>query len=87
MYLVASLNNHSQKCIKSAEAIYCYELDGPHFGFLDILINESNHKKICFSDLSTSYMHPKNTLLSDHSSFLAGSFAFQIDEIEVFTKQ
>jgi hypothetical protein len=69
------------------QAIYCHSKYGPSFG-LDISIaNNANTTNSCDSRLGYSYTHPQYAHgTNEAKSFLAGSFRFQLDEIEVYQK-
>ena len=90
---IFSLINNDKKPLKinwsQNEGIYCRKLIGPTFGGgPDIRIeDESNKYTNSSSNLGHSYIHPDYPKGSkEANSFLAGSFNFQVDEIEVFTK-
>ena len=71
-------------------AIYCDSRHGPIFGGgRDIQItNNSNTTMKSYSDLGFSYSHPQYACFTDEvQTFLAGSFKFQLDEIEVYQKE
>jgi len=73
--------------------IACSFLDGPIFGGIsgkrDIFISgKSNLKSTSYSKLGQSFIHPDYLEGSNKAkSFLAGSHKFQVEEIEVYTKQ
>jgi hypothetical protein len=90
---IFSLINNDKKPLKinwsQNEGIYCRKLIGPTFGGgPDIRIeDESNKYTNSSSNLGHSYIHPDYPKGSkEANSFLAGSSNFQVDEIEVFTK-
>jgi hypothetical protein len=68
-------------------AIRCYSNNGPIFGQGDFNIaGDANSNVNSYSLLGYSYQHPTYALGTDESySFLAGSYFFQVSEIEVFT--
>jgi hypothetical protein len=70
-------------------AIYCNSKFGPTFGVGDIcLANNANTKMNSYSQLGHSYSHPQYACGTiEAQSFLAGSFNFKLDEIEVFQKE
>jgi hypothetical protein len=76
------------KC-KNRQAIYSHSSSGPLFGYYDIRIEDrSNTNTNSYSDLGQSYTHPDYAQSSSGArSFLAGSYNFQVSEIEVYTKQ
>jgi hypothetical protein len=67
-------------------SIICSSDYGPMFGSgYDICIyNNSNTTMDSCSDLGRSYQHPQP---SQGQSYLAGSYQFQLSEIEVFYKE
>ena len=70
-------------------AIRCYAGFGPTFGDgKDIYVaSNSNTNTISYSNLGDTYTHPKYAKGTYQSkSFLAGSFQFQLSEIEVYQK-
>jgi hypothetical protein len=75
---------------QSQYAIYGGPQFGPTFGFRsDIYIrNNPNTEKNSFSELGNSYNHPRYTKGSNELlGFLAGSYRFQLSEIEVYHKE
>jgi hypothetical protein len=59
---------------------------GPYFGPGDLIINDKSYTNI--SDLGYHYSHPDYAYGSNEArSFLAGSYYFQVSEIEVYTKE
>ena len=72
------------------EAIYCNSRYGPTFGGgNDIRIaKNANTTMDSFSNLGFAYEHPQYAHGTDEAqSFLAGSYRFQLDEIEVYQKE
>ena len=70
-------------------AILCSVGYGPTFGAgHDIYIaSNSNKNKTSYSYLGHDYLHPQYTQNSEQSrTFLAGSYNFQVQEIEVYSK-
>jgi hypothetical protein len=70
--------------------ICCSSSYGPIFGGgNDLLIaDKSNTNTNSYSNLGHSYTHPDYRFETNEAkSFLAGSYNFQVSEIEVFTKQ
>jgi len=72
--------------INATKSIICHPNLGPIFGDLfDILICDySNTTAGCYSLLGNSYQHPQP---NEGGSYLAGSFNFQLSEIEVYQKR
>jgi hypothetical protein len=71
-------------------AIHCDTKYGPIFGFVgDICIaNNANTPMDSVSNLGFTYKHPRYAFgTNEAQSFLAGSFHFQLDEIEVYQKE
>ena len=88
---IFSLINKTNKPIKMKSAenvIDCDQRYGPVFGFNDFRIaDKSNSNLESFSNLGSSYIHPDYTKGSKEArSFLAGSYNFQVAEMEVYTK-
>jgi hypothetical protein len=91
---IFSLINQLNKPIKmkwsQGYGIYCHTSYGPTFGGgHDLHIaNQSNLNATSYSNLVHSYTHPDYAYGSNEAkSFLAGSYNFQVSEIEVYTKQ
>ena len=91
-----SLTNKENKPCKmkidpkqSSNAIYCSSEYGPIFGHSDIFISSnSNINNWCQSNLGLVYKHPLYQHGSiEAKSFLAGSYFFQLSEIEVYEKE
>ena len=88
-----SLINKDKQLIKmkvnnnGTNAICCHSDYGLTF-FGDIFIcNNANTANGSISNLGQSYTHPQYAYNSiEAKSFLAGSYTFQIDEIEVYAK-
>ncbi len=88
--LINKLNKPlKMKCINSGQAIFCSPSFGPNFGGYDLeIFNNSNINSDSNSNLGGSYKHPDYEKDSNETkSFLAGSYTFQVSEIEVYTKQ
>ena len=91
-FLFSLTNKDNQPCkmkINSSQhqqAIYCYSGYGPSFGNDDICIkSNSNTNTDSYSNLGGTYTHPKYAYgTNEAQSFLAGSYRFQLSEIEVF---
>jgi len=92
-----SLTNRDSQPIKMKinpnehrHAIYSQNRCGPTFGFgHDINIaDNANTTWDSYSDLGKSYLHPQYAYQTNKAQdFLAGSFQFQLDEIEVYQKE
>jgi hypothetical protein len=91
-----SLTNKDNKPLKMLvgpheheSAIYCDSKYGPTFGYGDICIaNNANTTMDSYSELGHTYSHPQYAEGTNEAvSFLAGSFEFQLDEIEVYQKE
>jgi hypothetical protein len=69
-------------------AIFCSSYYGPTFS-QDIILEENfNTTMYSLSDLGNCYKHPQYAKgTNEAQSFLAGSFYFQLDEIEVYQKE
>jgi hypothetical protein len=70
-------------------AIQCDMSYGPIFGWSDIAIfNNANSIMSSSSNLGSVYRHPQYAHgTNEAKSFLAGSYKFQLDEIEVYQKE
>jgi hypothetical protein len=68
-------------------AIFCSSYYGPTFG-QDIILEENFNKTMYSrSDLGFTYKHPQYACgTNEAESFLAGTYEFQLDEIEVYQK-
>jgi hypothetical protein len=68
-------------------AIYCHSGYGPSFGE-DICVSNNANEIMCnYSNLGYSYKHAQNEYGTiEAQSFLAGSYEFQLGEIEVYQK-
>jgi hypothetical protein len=91
---IFSLTNKLNKPIKikwsKNNGIYCNSNYGPVFGGgCDLYIaDKSNINTRSSSNLGHSYIHPDYACESNEAkSFLAGSFNFQVSEIEVYIRQ
>jgi hypothetical protein len=88
--LINNLNKPLKIKCSNDFAIYCQINYGPTFGRgHDFRIADySNTNSDSYSYLGSSYVHPDHNKGSNEAkSFLAGSFYFQVSEIEVYTKQ
>jgi hypothetical protein len=69
-------------------AIFCDPKCGPIFGSDIIIVNNANTTMDSRSNLGFAYSHPQYVKgTSEAKSFLAGSFWFQLDAIEVYQKE
>jgi len=69
-------------------AICCDSEFGPTFGGDIVIENNANTTIDSFSKLGFSYRHPQyEEGTNEAKTFLAGSFNFQLDEIEVYQKE
>jgi hypothetical protein len=90
---IFSLINKENRPLKmkwsQKEGICCYKRYGPTFGAYDFYIaDKSNTNTNSYSNLGHSFTHPDYFYGSNEArSFLAGSFSFKVNEIEVFIKQ
>jgi len=94
---IFSLTNKDNKPLKMKfnpnehhHAIFCHSEFGLTFGYgSDIIIeNNANTTMKSHSDLGKSYPHPQYAYgTNEAATFLAGSFEFQLDEIEVYQKE
>jgi hypothetical protein len=69
-------------------AICCHSQRGPTFGGDICIANNANTTTNSVSYLCSSYKHPQYEYgTNEAETFLAGSFNFQLDEIEVYHKE
>ena len=69
-------------------AIHCHSQLGPSFGCDIRIADNANTTMNSFSGLDNTYRHPQYAARSNEAkTFLAGSFNFQLDEIEVYQKE
>jgi len=87
--LINKLNEPIKIKWSQGNGINCGKSYCPTFGNTDLYIaDKSNTNKISYSNLGHSYIHPDYRFETNEAkSFLAGSYNFQVSEIEVFTKQ
>jgi hypothetical protein len=88
--LINKLNKPIKMKCSQNHGIYCNSSYGPTFGGgHDLHIDDrSNTNTSSYSDLGYSYSHPDYAYRSNEAkSFLAGSYNFQVTEIEVYAKQ
>jgi hypothetical protein len=92
---VFSLTNKDNKPLKMNiypnhhdHAIYCHSELGPTFGYDIFIADNANTTMDSNSDLGSAYEHPQYAEGTDEAqTFLAGSFEFQLDEIELYQKE
>ena len=90
-----SLTNKDSKPLKMKidpihhqSAIYCGSGYGPTFGVDIRIFNNANTTIDSYSNLGCSYKHSHHAFgTNEVRSFLAGSYNFQLVEIEVFQKE
>ncbi len=70
-------------------AIYFHSSWGPTFGCdISLVENDNNPTMDSYSKLGSSYPHPQYKCVTDEAqTFLAGSYRFKLDEIEVYQKE
>jgi hypothetical protein len=87
--LINKLNEPIKIKLSQNKGIYCNSSYGPAFGGHDfIIVDSSNKNEYSYSNLGHSYAHLDYRFETNEAkSFLAGSYNFQVSEIEVFTKQ
>jgi hypothetical protein len=69
-------------------AIYCHFECGPTFGEDIIIENNANKTMDSYSRLGSNYSHPQYEYKTNEAqTFLAGSYQFQLDEIEVYQNE
>jgi hypothetical protein len=91
-FVFSLTNKYNDKCkiVTSNKdySIFCSELHGPIFGQNDIrVLSQANKVHSSYSNLSFTYKHPFYIYGSKRArSFLAGSFYFQLSEIEVYQR-
>jgi hypothetical protein len=70
--------------LNTIKSILCHSGYGPTFGLNDIYICDFANSTVgSYSNLGSSYQHPQP---SQGQSYLAGSYHFQLSEIEVYQK-
>jgi len=92
-FIFSLTNQDNRPCkmitTKPSQSIYCQPGSGPTFGGGNdiVIFNNANEALKSWSNLGYTYKHPcyvHGTSKAD--SFLAGSFRFQLSEIEVYQK-
>ena len=72
---------------KHEYAIFCDSDDGPTFGDDITIVNNANTTMDSYSDLGCAYKHPQYAFETNEAkTFLAGSYKFQLSEIEIYKK-
>jgi hypothetical protein len=92
---IFSLTNNDNKPLKMKihpkkrqYAIYCHFECGPTFGIDLCIADNANTTMVSFSNLGFTYSHPQYEYgTNEAQTFLAGSYQFQLDEIEVYQKE
>ena len=71
------------------KAIYCYYECGPTFGYKDIEMTSNGKTKNCVhTNVGNTYKNPQYAFgTNEAQSFLAGSYYFELSEIEVYEKE
>ena len=89
IFSLINKDNNPLKIVNKADyAILCSTLYGPIFCGDIFISNNSNENQESYSKLGTCYKHdqfPERT--AEAKNYLAGSFNFQLDEIEVYQKK
>ncbi len=98
IFSLANKNNEPFKAISNGSSgIYCYSFYGPSFGYYnnstgttyyDLYISSNSNANLAsYSDLGYGYKNTGYQVETEKAkTILAGSYNFQTDEIEVFTK-
>ena len=91
-FIFCLINKHNRplkmKCHNQNYAIYCSKNYGPKFGYDFYIADKSNKNTTNYSNLGHYYTHPDYAFGSyEAESFLADSFNFQVEGIEVYTKK
>jgi hypothetical protein len=69
-------------------AILCHSEYGPLFGWDIYIADNANTTSGSYSQLGSAYRHPQYAHGTNEAlTFLAGSYKFQLDEIEVYQKE
>jgi len=92
---IFSLTNKDNKPVKMKidpnrhkYAIYCHSKYGPSFGADLYIADNANSTTDSFSNLGNFYKHPQYERGTNEAKiFLAGSYEFQLNEIEVYQKE
>ena len=88
--LINKVNKPIKMKLTRNYGICCTSHSGPSFGAGHDLyiVNNSNTNTMSYSNLGHSFVHPDYAYASKGAvSFLAGSYNFQVSEIEVYAKQ
>ena len=93
-FVFSLINRESQPCkmrsLDASHSIFCSAWSGPTFGadFSIYIANKANKIDNCSSNLGKTYRHGKYVYNSDEArAFLAGSYHFQLSEIEVYQRE
>jgi len=93
-FIFSLTNRDNQPCkmksdpARSQFSIYCDSDNGPSFGVDIHIADNANTTDESYSDLGDCYKHLQYAEgTNEAKTFLAGSFRFQLDEIEVFKKE
>ena len=93
-FVFSLINRESKPCkmrtLDASHSIFCSTWSGPTFGadFSIYIANKANKIDYCSSNLGKTYRHVKYVYNSDESrAFLAGSYHFQLSEIEVYQRE
>jgi hypothetical protein len=88
------INRENRPCkmrtLDASHSIFCSAWSGPTFGadFSIYIANKANKIDNCSSNLGKTYQHVKYVYNSNEArAFLAGSYHFQLSEIEVYQKE
>jgi hypothetical protein len=87
LFSLTNKNNQPSKIsqVNTIKSIYCHSACGPNFGQNDFYICDfANTKAGSISNLVNSYQHPQP---NQGGSYLAGSYQFQLSEIEVYRNE
>lgn len=93
-FIFSLTNGDDKPCLmktsNSINSIFCSSETGPSFGTGEVHIESNSNLKSqfqSFSDLGDTYKHPEYEYGTFKArTFLAGSFFFQLDEMEVYHK-
>jgi hypothetical protein len=85
-------NRPTKMCTNTSDghnAIFCHSSYGPRFGNDLYIASNANVSRESYSNLGFAYKPPVDYAYESHEAktFLAGSYKFQLSEIEVFTNE